>query len=105
SPPATPTFCSPRRNPPIYLECKTYNLDNVATTQRSFYLSPPLAKVTRDAFHLLLAFQTEKKSGRFFPTKFRLLSIEALPLDLKHEFNQNNRVLYSSCPTIAEGVP
>ncbi len=39
-----------------YLECKTYNIENVATTQRSFYLSPSEDfKVTIDAYHFVVS--------------------------------------------------
>ena len=29
------------KDKPYYLECKTYNQENIGTTQRSFYFSPP----------------------------------------------------------------
>jgi hypothetical protein len=48
--------------PACYLELKTYNAATAATTQRSFYYSPSATpKVTRDALHLLLAYQLEKQ--------------------------------------------
>lgn len=90
-------------HPPIYLEVKTYSRASSDTSFRSFYLSPPLSKVSKDAFHLLVAFEVEKRDGRFYPTRFRLHSIDGLPLDVKHEFNTSNDVLYSACPLIAEG--
>lgn len=51
----------------IYLECKTYNFQNIDTTQRAFYFSPSDDfKVTKDALHLMLSFQIEKQqSGRY----------------------------------------
>lgn len=91
-------------HPPIYLEVKTYNSASKNTTFRSFYFSPPLAKVSRDAYHLLVAFEIVKREGRFYPTGFRLHAIENLLLDVKHEFNTSNKVLYSTCPVIAEGL-
>lgn len=90
-------------HPPIYLEVKTYNAASVNTTFRAFYLSPPLPKVSRDAYHLLVGFEIEKRGSRFFPIRFRLHAIEGLLLDVKHEFNTSNQVLYSTCPIIAEG--
>ncbi len=89
--------------PPIYLECKTYNQANVDTTQRSFYLSPPCSKVSRDAYHLLVAFEVVRRGRTYYPRHYRLLSIEDLPLELKHEFNASNRVLYRECRLVSEG--
>lgn len=88
-------------NIPCYLECKTYNLKNVETTQRAFYFSPSEQfKVTRDALHLLLAFQLEKEirndKSAFVPVHWRLITLQDLMVDLKHEFNQHNRNMYGS---------
>lgn len=95
-----------------YLECKTYNAKNMGTTQRSFYLSPSRQfKVTRDALHLMLAYEmqatNERREGKtvFRALRFKLLAIESLSLDLKHEFNSDNRRLYSErngCRTLFE---
>jgi hypothetical protein len=84
---------------PCYLELKTYSAATADTTQRSFYYSPSTApKVTRDALHLLLAFEMEKvsRAGQpvFVPAHWRLLTLENLEVDLKFEFNQSNRGLY-----------
>jgi len=91
-------------HPPIYLEVKTYSAASKATTFRSFYFSPPLSKVSQDAYHLLVAFEIERRATRFHPVRFRLYAIDGLLLDVKHEFNTSNKVLYSTCPVIAEGV-
>jgi hypothetical protein len=85
--------------PPCYLELKTYSAATANTTQRSFYYSPSEnPKVTRDALHLLLAFQLEKTEvgGRtsFAPVHWKLITLQDLEVDLKFEFNQNNRNLY-----------
>lgn len=85
----------------IYLECKTYNIKNIDTTQRAFYFSPSENfKVTKDALHLMLSFQLEKESRggqtAFVPVHWRLYSLESLTVDMKHEFNQNNRKMYGS---------
>lgn len=86
-------------DPPCYLELKTYNTATVNTTQRSFYYSPSAnPKVTRDALHLLLAFELEKveRDGKtaFVPKHWKLISLQDLEVDLKFEFNQSNRGLY-----------
>lgn len=84
---------------PCYLELKTYSAATANTTQRSFYYSPSAhPKVTRDALHLLLAYQLEK-TGRdakttFVPVHWKLITLQNLEVDLKFEFNQSNRGLY-----------
>lgn len=81
-----------------YIECKTYNIGNINTTQRAFYFSPSKSfKVTSDAFHFMLSFQIEKqKRGAYVPTHWKLYTLENLRVDVKHEFNQSNRKLYGS---------
>jgi hypothetical protein len=84
---------------PCYLELKTYSAATANTTQRSFYYSPsPASKVTHDAFHLLLAYELEKtaRDGQtvFLPSRWRLISLYDLEVDLKFEFNQSNRGMY-----------
>lgn len=81
----------------IYIECKTYNRKNSDTTQRSFYFSPSDEfKVTCDALHFLLAFEiVPSGTGCYKANGFKLLSLENLSLDVKHEFNSDNRRLYS----------
>jgi hypothetical protein len=89
---------------PCYLELKTYNAATANTTQRSFYYSPSTTpKVTRDALHLLLAYElqrVERDGGIvFLPVHWKLLTLQDLEVDLKFEFNQSNRGLYG--PTSA----
>lgn len=98
-------------DPACYLECKTYNIANVETTMRAFYFSPSEQfKVTKDALHLLLAYQLETgmRNGRsaYVPVHWKLISLHELKVDLKHEFNQSNKNLYGSAAAkalIAEG--
>ena len=86
---------------PSYLECKTYNAQNIDTTQRSFYFSPSSDfKVTYDAHHFLLAYEMwlsgRQKGKNVYRCKhWKLLSIENLLLDVKYEFNSDNRRIYS----------
>ena len=91
-----------------YLECKTYNIKNIETTQRSFYFSPAKDfKITKDALHLLLGYQVERvRRGSkqvFVPTHWRLYTLKNLTVDVKHEFNQNNKNLYDSKFLLVEG--
>jgi len=80
----------------FYLEVKTYNVKNINTTQRSFYFSPSENfKVTKDAPHLLISYQMERnKNGLYYAKHWKFFSLENLKVDLKHEFNQNNRKTY-----------
>ena len=96
--------------PACYIELKTYSAATAHTTQRSFYYSPSATpKVTRDAIHLLLAYELEKveREGRsvFVPNHWKLLTLEDLEVDLKFEFNQSNRGLYDQGrATLDEGA-
>lgn len=86
-------------DPHCYLELKTYSAATANTTQRSFYYSPSVnPKVTRDALHLLLAFELERtgRAGKtaFLPAHWKLITLQDLEVDLKFEFNQSNRGLY-----------
>jgi len=86
---------------PYYLECKTYNIENIQTTQRSFYFSPSDEfKVTYDAPHFILSFEIyvagEKGNKHIYKCKhYKILSIESLSLDVKYEFNSDNKRMYS----------
>ena len=90
-----------------YLECKTYNLKNKETTQRSFYFSPSNNfKITKDAPHLMVSFEVEKRGKYYFVNYWKLFSLEKMRVDLKHEFNQSNKKMYAddSClDLIVEG--
>lgn len=89
-------------HPPSYLECKTYNVETAESPMRSFYCSPPLSKVTRNAYHLLVGFEMETRASVFYPVAYRLVPLENLPVGLKHELNSDNRTLYSACPRLLE---
>lgn len=86
---------------PYYLECKTYNIDNIGTTQRSFYFSPSDEfKVTYDALHFILSFEIyvagEEGNNHIYKCKrYKILSLESLSLDVKYEFNSDNKRMYS----------
>jgi hypothetical protein len=86
---------------PYYLECKTYNIENIETTQRSFYFSPSDEfKVIYDTIHFLLSYQIyvegEKGNKHIYKCKhYKILSIQSLSLDVKYEFNSDNKRIYS----------
>lgn len=86
---------------PYYLECKTYNLENVGTSQRSFYFSPSEDfKVIYDTHHFIISYEMyvagRERSKNIYKCKhWKLLSIESLSLDVKYEFNSDNQRMYS----------
>jgi hypothetical protein len=88
-------------NKPYYLECKTYNIENIGTTQRSFYFSPSEEfKVIYDAPHFILSFEIyvagENGNEHIYKCRhYKILSINSLLLDVKYEFNSDNKRMYS----------
>jgi hypothetical protein len=93
----------------VYLECKTYNLANIGTTQRAFYFSPSKEsfKITADARHLVMSFQIEiaQRQGQqvYVPVHWRIYSTDSMVVQVKHEFNANNRQIYRPDALLAEG--
>jgi Holliday junction resolvase len=89
----------------VYIECKTYNKNNIGTTQRSFYLSPTEGfKVTKDAVHLVVSLEIEQKSARVFTaTAWKIVQIEKIDVDVKREFNSDNKRIYSTENILADG--
>lgn len=80
----------------FYIEIKAFSPGTRDSTQRSFYLSPsPDFKVTRDAFHLLVACEiVPVEAGSWKVGSVRWLDLRDLEVGLKHEFNASNRDLY-----------
>lgn len=93
-----------------YLECKTYNIETISTTLRAFYMSPSKeSKITTDAHHLVISFEiyVDGRVGNkniYRCKKWKILSIEDLSVDVKYEFNSDNRRLYSTEMILAEGA-
>ncbi|MGA1980294.1 MAG: hypothetical protein ABSG99_07025 [Sedimentisphaerales bacterium] len=89
-----------------YLECKTYNCTGeiAESTMRSFYLSPSDDfKVTKSARHFVVSFSIERRERRFFCKGWKLLSLESLDVDVKYEFNSDNKRLYAPKMVLASG--
>jgi len=92
-----------------YLECKTYSTKTKRTGFRTFYFSPSRnPKITRDAFHLLLSFElgvadrSEKKV--YIPLSWQIYTLDKLLVQIKHEFNANNKDLYTKEALLAQGL-
>jgi hypothetical protein len=83
----------------FYLDCKTHSKDTLKSTMRTFYLSPSDdPKITCDAVHFILSFETARdaaKADTYQLVRYKIVSLEKLSLDLKYEFNSDNRRMYS----------
>jgi hypothetical protein len=81
----------------FYLEVKAFSSGTERSTQRTFYLSPSDDfKVSRDAFHLLLACEIVPVGRDAYGLQsVKWLDLRTLECRLKHEFNASNRDLYS----------
>ncbi|HPA56977.1 MAG TPA: hypothetical protein PLT70_06075, partial [bacterium] len=93
-----------------YLECKTFSIENVSTTLRSFYLSPSNdSKITEAAHHFVISFEVyvyKKESDKniYKIKSWKILTVEKLLVDVKYEFNSDNLRLYSKEHLLAEGI-
>jgi hypothetical protein len=93
-----------------YLECKTFNIKNIGTTQRSFYLSPSHEfKITKDAHHFMISFEVfvkkPKGNKQLYNCKsWKILTLENLEVDIKYEFNSDNVRMYTGETILAEGI-
>jgi hypothetical protein len=97
-----PDLCIRKSGKTHYIECKTYNENTENTSQRSFYLSPSdKFKVTEDGHHFVVSYQMIRigsngfKGDRYKPVHWRILSLDKLSVDVKYEFNTDNKELYS----------
>lgn len=97
----------------VYVECKTFNKNNIGTTQRSFYLSPTEGfKVTKDAIHVVISLEIEREkyitiegqtSGVYLAKAWKVVQIENIDVDVKREFNSDNKRMYAKENILAEG--
>lgn len=93
-----------------YLECKTFNIANISTTQRSFYLSPSEDfKITKNAHHFTISFEiyiegVQGEKAIYKCKSWKILSLENLYVDVKYEFQSDNKRLYSEELILAEGI-
>lgn len=89
------------KNKPYYLECKTYNIENIDSSQRTFYFSPSQDfKVVYNTVHFMISFEiyvagAQGEKNIYKCNSYKILSIENLSVDVKYEFNSDNKRLYS----------
>lgn len=92
-----------------YLECKTFNIENIETSQRSFFLSPSENfKVTKDAHHFVICFEIyvsgrRRKQYVYKCKSWKILTLENLEVDIKYEFNSDNARMYAANLILAQG--
>jgi hypothetical protein len=87
----------------IYLELKSYAKESLNSTMRSFYLSPSDDfKVNKDALHLLIAFEIVREGNAFFVSGWKIITVDKLLVDVKYEFNSDNKRLYASHAVLVE---
>ena len=92
-----------------YLECKTYNIKSKSTSFRSFYLSPSESfKVTNKAHHFAASYEiyvsgTRGENKIYKCRAWKILTLENLSIDVKYEFQSDNKRLYSKELVLAEG--
>ena len=87
-----------------YVECKTYSIETIDSTQRTFYLSPSAnPKITRDTIHFVISLETYHEWNNIYKTHWwKILSLKDLLVNVKYEFNANNVDLYWWNLVIAE---
>jgi hypothetical protein len=90
----------------VYLEVKSFaKTTKPKTTLRSFYFSPSDDfKVNKDGLHLLVAFEVIKDKNSYFVTGWKIVTIDKLSVDVKYEFNSDNKRLYEENAILIENA-
>ena len=88
----------------VYLEVKSFaKTTKPKSTLRSFYLSPSDDfKVNKNALHLLIAFEVIKEKDSYFVTGWKIVTVDRLLVDVKYEFNSDNKRLYEENAVLIE---
>lgn len=91
-------------NRTVYLEVESFaKTDKPKSTLRSFYLSPSdNFKVNKDALHLLIAFEVIKNKDSYFVSGWKIVTVDKLLVDVKYEFNSDNKRLYEENAILIE---
>ena len=86
-----PNIMIERRGKTYYVEVKLAEVGQLDGNFRTFYYEPvELTKVKRDASHIMVGFIHENKK----PIGFKLVDLSKIKVNLKSEFNANNKELY-----------
>jgi len=88
-----PNIMVERRGKTYYVEVKLAEAGKLDSNLRTFYYEPvELTKVKRDASHIMVGFIHENKK----PIGFKLVDLSKIKVNLKSEFNANNKELYKT---------
>jgi len=86
-----PDILIERNDRSFYIEVKLAEVEQLNSSFRTFYYEPvELAKVTRDAVHMIVGFVHERKRV----VGFKLVDLSRINVSLKNEFNANNKEIY-----------
>jgi hypothetical protein len=86
----------------IYLEIKSYAKETLDSTQRTFYFSPSDDfKINKNGLHLLIAFEVVKDENAYFVSGWKIITVDKLRVDIKYEFNSDNKRLYAENAILA----
>jgi hypothetical protein len=96
-----PNIMIERMEKVYYVEVKLAEIDKLDSSFRTFYYEPvELAKVTKDARHIMVGFLHKAKSI----IGFKIVDLSKINVNLKSEFNTNNKELYKS-ETVIKSYP
>jgi len=94
-----PDILIERNNESIYIEVKLAEVKQLGSSLRAFYYQPvKLAKVRRDAVHIMVGFVHRRKRV----VGFKIVDLSKIDVSLKNEFNANNREIYKREAIIQE---
>jgi len=86
-----PNILIERKGKPYYIEVKLADVKEMNSSFRTFYYEPvELAKVTKDACHIIVGFIHRMRSI----IGFKIVDASRIRVNLKSEFNTNNKELY-----------
>jgi len=88
-----PNILIERGGKSYYIEVKLADVSRLNSRLRTFYYEPTeLAKVKRDAWHILVGFIHRNKIVQ----GFKIVDLSKIRVALKNEFNADNRELYKN---------
>lgn len=94
-----PDIIIERKKKNYYIEVKLANINQLGSRLGSFYYEPvKIAKVDKDAFHILVGFLHQNKRI----LGFKIVDLSKINVSLKNEFNANNVEIYKKDAILKE---
>jgi hypothetical protein len=94
-----PNILIRRKEVNYYIEVKVAGEEQLKSSFRSFYYEPvELAKVTKDACHVMVGYIHKNKKI----LGFKIVDLSKINVSLKNEFNTNNKELYKKDAIVRE---